>query len=528
MARGYRRERCCATRVAAASASLDVPGSPCTSGFTGTRLLAEEPPATRLGAMKLTVIVPVYNERGTIAELLRRVCVAPFDKEILVFDDASTDGTVDELRHFGLEPGGKPLLVEGPEGQRNEISLFVRACNKGKGAAVRDGIARARGEVIVIQDADLEYDPQEYPTLLGPILDGRADVVYGSRFTGTPRRVLLFWHAVGNHFLTFLSNMFTNLNLTDMETCYKAFRTEIVRGLRLRSNRFGIEPEITAKVARAGARIFEVSISYSGRSYLEGKKIGWKDGVAALWTILKYGLVADVRRPRKDLAVLERLLALRRYQAWLYRQFSAHVGHVVLEVGAGLGSLTRHLRHARAIVVTDADPECVRALQRTFANDPRVVVERYDATKELPARWLGHFDTVLCCNVLEHVDDDRAALVQLARALRPGGTLVLVVPGMPVLYGELDRALGHRRRYTEEEIVEKVQVAGLHVEKVAWLNRVGAIGWWINSRFLRRKEFPHLQARINEWIVPWLEAQGKSQARWGLSILLVARRMGGE
>lgn len=474
--------------------------------------------------MKLTVIVPVYNERGTIAELLHRVCAAPFDKEILVFDDASTDGTVEELRQLGLVPGGGPLRIEGPAGQHNEIFLTVRRVNKGKGAAVRDGIARATGDIVLIQDADLEYDPAEYPTLLQPILDGRADVVYGSRFTGTPRRVLLFWHAVGNHFLTSLSNMFTNLNLTDMETCYKAFRTEVVRGLRLRSNRFGIEPEITAKVARVGARMFEVSISYSGRSYLEGKKIGWRDGLVALWTILKYGLVTDTRNPAPELRVLHELRKLRRYFAWLYRNFEPYVGHVVLEVGAGTGNMTRHLRHARHIVATDVAPACLQALRQAFRGDTRVTVEQFDLTNELPPTWRSRFDTILCCNVLEHIRDDEAALEKLVEALQPGGALLVLVPGMPSLYGELDRALGHYRRYSEGEIVRKIQAAGLKVEKTQWVNQLGAVAWWVNSRLIRRRSFPYWQARINDWIVPWLEGNRCSRMRWGLSLLVVARR----
>ncbi len=231
--------------------------------------------------MLLTVIMPVYNEKDTLFEIIRRVLDSPvdLDRELVLIDDCSVDGTLD------LYP-----QIESKFPNAN-IRVVKHTVNQGKGAAVRTGFAEARGDIVVIQDADLEYDPQEYPKLLKPILDGRADVVYGSRFVGSEEhRVLYYWHYVGNRFLTTLSNMCTNLNLTDMETCYKVFRAEVVKSMRLRSNRFGIEPEMTAKIARGGWRVYEVGISYSGRSYEEGKKITWKDGVKALYCIFRYAI----------------------------------------------------------------------------------------------------------------------------------------------------------------------------------------------------------------------------------------------
>lgn len=231
--------------------------------------------------MLITVIIPVFNEVNTIATILNRVAAAETgsSKEIIVVDDCSTDGTREFLEKYQNHTP-------------DNLRIIFQDKNMGKGAALRRGFSAALGEIVIIQDADLEYDPSEYPKLLAPILDGKADVVYGSRFIGSePHRVLLFWHSMGNKLLTFLSNMASNLNLTDMETCYKVFRKEVISKIDLNENRFGFEPEITAKIARIHCRIYEVGISYSGRTYTEGKKINWLDGLWALWCIVKYNLL---------------------------------------------------------------------------------------------------------------------------------------------------------------------------------------------------------------------------------------------
>jgi len=227
--------------------------------------------------MKLSVVIPCYNERTTIEAVVDAVRSAPVEPvEIIVVDDGSTDGT-------------RELLKAKPPGWVDNIVLLES--NSGKGAALRAGFQAATGDVVIVQDADLEYDPSEYPILLAPILEDRADVVFGSRFLGgRPHRVVYFWHMVGNRFLTLLSNMFTNLNLTDVETCYKVFRRDFLLSITIEENRFGVEPEVTAKVAQAGCRVFEVGISYNGRTYEQGKKIGWRDGVRAIYVILKYNL----------------------------------------------------------------------------------------------------------------------------------------------------------------------------------------------------------------------------------------------
>ena len=243
---------------------------------------------------KLSVVIPVYNEKATIDEILRRVTDADIRKEVIVVDDCSTDGTRQILEAMAARQasgeasapahdGGDPVALR-------DLRFFCQAANQGKGAALRRGFAEVSGDVVLVQDADLEYDPREYPKLLEPILDGRADVVYGSRFLGGPQRVHYFWHYVANKVLTLLSDIMTNLKLTDMETCYKVFRKEVLQGIQLRSNRFGFEPEITAKIAKGKWRVYEVPISYAGRTYEEGKKITWKDGVYALWCIFRYRL----------------------------------------------------------------------------------------------------------------------------------------------------------------------------------------------------------------------------------------------
>jgi glycosyltransferase involved in cell wall biosynthesis len=243
---------------------------------------------------KISVVIPVFNERDTIDEILRRVLETDIRKEVIVVDDCSTDGTREileamaELQKRGAQEA--PARDGADAVPLADLRFFFQTANQGKGAALRRGFAEVTGEIVLVQDADLEYDPRDYSKLLEPLLDGRADVVYGSRFLGGPQRVHYFWHYVANKLLTLLSDIFTNLKLTDMETCYKVMLTRVIRGIRLKSDRFGFEPEVTAKIAKGNWRVYEVPISYAGRTYEEGKKITWKDGVMALWYIVRYTL----------------------------------------------------------------------------------------------------------------------------------------------------------------------------------------------------------------------------------------------
>ncbi len=466
--------------------------------------------------MKLSIVMPAYNEKRTVREIVgrvRAVDLGGLEREILIVDDGSTDGTRDLLR----EMDGK-----------NGIRVLLQPRNLGKGAAVWTGLRASTGDIVVIQDADLEYDPNEYPLLLGPILAGKADVVYGSRFLGNPHghRVLYFWHTVGNRLLTLMSNVFSNLNLTDMETCYKMMTREVVDRLDLESKRFGIEPEITCKVARMHARIFEVPISYSGRTYEEGKKIGFSDGLQAVWVILKY---FRWEAPRGDVGMrtLRRMSALAPYNKWLHDRFEPHLGQRILEVGSGVGNQTRYFVDREHVVASDVEAHYVRELRARFGDRSNVRVASY----RFPLSGADHealraeaVDTIVCLNVLEHIEDDAGTLHDFAAVLPPGGRLVLLVPALESLYGTLDVHLGHYRRYEKEPLEALVKASGFAIDEIRFLNRPGVLGWWLNSRFLRRKVLPKRQLGAFKGLLPLLRSEEKNPPSFGMSLLVLARR----
>jgi SAM-dependent methyltransferase len=466
--------------------------------------------------MKLSILMPVYNERTVVERSISNVIGAPLPenmaRELVIVDDCSTDGTF--------------AILERLAGAYPEIRLYRHAVNAGKGAAVRTAISKAEGDFSLIQDADLEYDPSEYPRLLQPLLDGHADAVFGSRYlAGQQTRVLPFWHSMINKGLTLVSNMFCNLNLTDMETCYKVFRTDLLKSVPIRSDRFGFEPEITMKSAKRKFRIYEVPISYHGRTYEEGKKIGWKDGLKALGVILKFWLIDDLYAAPYGRGVLNNLTGTPQYLSWLARKVRPHTGDTVLEINAGIGNLSGRLMARRLLyVAAEKDPLHLHALRNRFLRTPNVMVQQLDPEKPSGFTSMERcFDTVLCLNVLEYLDDPAALARRLRATLKPGGVMVVLVPQGPGLYGTLDRRLGHKRRYRAAEARRLLEAEGFAVERLYQFNKGGAPPWWIYSKIFRSGHINKPVLKIFDKTV-WLWRRIDSLLPWrGLSLIAVAR-----
>ncbi|MCU1238355.1 MAG: glycosyl transferase, family 2 [Candidatus Solibacter sp.] len=467
--------------------------------------------------MRLSVLVPLYNEEETVAALLEKVIAAPMpegmDLEIIVADDGSTDASVEEVERIAAAHPGM-------------ITLLKADRNRGKGAALRRAIAEARGEFAIVQDADLEYDPREYRHILNPLIDGRADAVFGSRFmVSGERRVLYFWHSLANSLLTGMCNIFADLNLTDMETCYKAFRTSLLKSIPIRSERFGFEPEITIKLAKRQARIYETPISYNGRTYDEGKKIGLKDAFEAFWVILKTAVSGDIYVD-KDKGILDAFSNAPNFNRWMADTIRPHIGKYVLEIGAGIGNLSRILSTGRKrYVATDLDAEHLERLRARLSARPQLETAVLDASRaEDGAAFRGQMDTVICLNVVEHIKDDLGALQNIHAALREGGRAIILVPEGQSIYCSLDEELGHWRRYSEEQLRARMVEAGFTVEAMLRFNRVSRPGWWWNGKVLRRRTISRSQLKNFDRLV-WLFRRIDAKLPWSpTSIIAVGRK----
>lgn len=439
--------------------------------------------------VSLSVLVPVYNEQHLVVESLTRLealAAAPTlsRMEVIVVDDCSKDATPEILRAFEQARKGKKGKIEW---------TFIRhERNSGKGKAIQTALARATCDVTVIHDADLEYHPSDLLKIVDVFEKERADAVFGSRFAGSEvRRVLMYRHELGNRLLTFLTNMVTDLNLTDMETCYKAVRTDLLKSIPIVSNDFRLEPELTIKLAKRGARLFEVPIRYSGRTYQEGKKIGWRDGVKALTAIARFAASDDVfTADEYGSATLARLSRAPQFNQWMADLIRPYVGQKVLEIGSGIGNVTTRLVPRQQYVATDSNPLYLHSLKALEYDRPYLKTQFTDVTKkETFPKIDGGFDTVLCLNVVQRLEDDLAAMKNIRDALAPGGRAIILVPSGEKIYGSLDEVIGHVRRYEQNSLRSLAERAGFDVKEIVEFNRIGTPAWWLNGKVLGRKRF---------------------------------------
>jgi glycosyltransferase involved in cell wall biosynthesis len=469
----------------------------------------------------LSVVMPCYNEAETVKVVIDRVLGSPFTRELIVVDDGSADGTLDIVRSIADA----------------RITVLAQPLNLGKGAALRRGFAAATSDYVIVQDADLEYDPEDYRDVLAPLLSGKADVVYGSRFqAGRPHRVLYFWHALGNRVLTLASNMFTNLNLSDMETCYKAFRREVLQSFEIEEDRFGFEPEITGKVAAGGWRIYEVGISYAGRTYAEGKKIGWRDGMRAMYCVVRYSPLLsrhqDVRTPPAEFddadaeltASLDNLDDAHNYRDWIFSFIEPYLGREVLEIGAGHGTFTELLAgDGRSVTATELSARAVGELERRFVGRGNVRAVHTDVLAGAADRV---YDSVVMVNVLEHIKDDVEALVDVRATVRAEGHLILYVPALARLYSDFDQRIGHYRRYKRSTLATLVSEAGFEVVDVRYVNSLGALAWWTFAKKLKRTPTEGWAVKAyDRYAVRLLRRyESKNPPSVGQSLICIARR----
>ncbi|HEX9343047.1 MAG TPA: glycosyltransferase [Actinomycetota bacterium] len=476
--------------------------------------------------MKLSVVVPFYNELRTLPAVIDRLLAVDFaamglETELIFVDDGSSDAS-------------RSLLDPAP---RDDVRLIVHDHNQGKGAAVKTGLEAATGDILCIQDADLEYHPNDLPALIRPILEGAYQVVYGNRFRGSAAG-LYYSHRIANRMLNLMINLAFNRYLEDVYTGYKVFTKEAFSGLSLSAKTFTVEMELTAHFLRQGLVIYEVPISYRARTYAEGKKIHFKDGFLAAGAVARYRFQRRpptenpgpaMRRapdvpgsPEIHALGLEDLAAARQYRRYIHDLLAPYLGASVLEVEARLGDFSAELLDRRRLVLAESDPVCLRALEDRFEGHPRVELLEADpsALKVNPP-----VDSVVALNVIDLLPDDVAALRSMAQATAPGGTVLLLVPGFPSLAGAFDQAIGEVRRYTPESLSATVTAAGLVPEVVRPVNLLGGVAWWAAVRMGRQgRPTPALVHLYDKFVIPAERAlERRVQPSFGQSILCVAR-----
>jgi glycosyltransferase involved in cell wall biosynthesis len=474
----------------------------------------------------LSLVMPVFNEEKTIEKSISEVLKHNFVNQLVVVNDGSTDSTSEILSRIS-DP---------------RVKIIEQSKNQGKGFALRTGFKNAVGPYIGVQDADMEYDPADLARLLIPLEKGLADAVFGSRFISSDaHRVLYFWHSVGNRFLTTLSNMFTNLNLTDMETCYKVIRKDVLQEIDLRENRFGFEPEITAKLASLGTRIYEVGISYSGRTYQEGKKISWKDGIRAIYVIIKYGLNDKKRFKRyKKLAALEsedfaprmgleNLASLKNYNQWIYQKFEKFLGKSILDIGSGSGNMAKlFLKRSENLTLLEPSSLAFNNLKQLEEFLVDNVEVKNNSIEDFVSTCSQKFDTITMTNVLEHIKNHQGVLVNLRSLLAPSGNLVIFVPAFELLYSKFDFEIGHFRRYRKNQLKQLLESAGYKIEAAQYFNLVGFFGWFLFARIFRGNPTKSQFVKsLDRFFIPAFERfENKFVPPFGQSLFVVAKIKG--
>jgi 2-polyprenyl-3-methyl-5-hydroxy-6-metoxy-1,4-benzoquinol methylase len=452
--------------------------------------------------VRLSILIAVYNEANSIKTVLDRVVTAPaayfeaqqIEAELIVIDNGSEDRSREAIEEFARTHADVSLR------------LVHLAVNAGKGMAIRTALALAKSDFCIIQDADFEYDPADYPKLLKPLIDDEAEMVLGSRFMSDgQRRPLGFWQAMVNRIISAAGGMAAGLAISDVETGFKAFRTSLAQSIPLRSGRFGLDPELVIQFAKRRARFVEVPITYRGRTWEQGKKIRAWDTVDALRTIFGTWLL---RPAYKDAGarILAAMSHAKRFNGWMADTIAPFVKGDVLEVGAGIGNLTVCLALGdRRYVATDTDEEHLCELRARLEYRPDIEIARFDFSRsEDVERFRESADTVVCLNVLEHVQEDGAALANMRRCLRPGGTAIVLVPQGRELFGSIDKALQHKRRYSRDELWEKMTAGGFRVVEMIDFNRATRPGWYVNSGVLGRRTIGRMQLRMFDLMVPVL------------------------